>query len=317
MRTDYENDIIRKLIRFGESTTQIRTMVLTSSLCNPNAPVDILSDFDIEFFFEDPIPFTEDDAWIEKMGFGPLMALWHWPNEWDHEPGHDRGWMRMAYFQDGTRMDISLGYLDDLRKVSSEPSLTPHYDIGYEVLLDKDGVTALMKPPTYQAYILQPPTEAQYASRVETFWMESNHVAKFLWRDDIAAAKWMFDGLLNRNLLEAVEWSAAADRGWRWRPGKIGRGLDKALDPETRAELIASYTSGGIDELWDSFFHSTALYRRMAIKVGEELGFAYPHDLDNRATIFHQTLRTLSKTASREELAEMLGKRYHDTEQGE
>lgn len=312
MRTDYENDIIRKLIRFGERTAQIRAMVLTSSMCNPNAPTDILSDFDIEIFFEDPIPFTEDDAWIEEMGFGSLMAIWHWPNEWDHEPGHDRSWMRMSYFMDGTKMDITLGCVDDLRKISNESSLTPHYDIGYEVLLDKDSVTASMKPPTYQAYILKPPSEAQFKSRVETFWMESTYVAKFLWRGDVTAAKWRLAEMAGRNLVEALNWCIAMDKGWTWKPSSCARGVEKALDPDTRTELIASFAGGEIDNLWESLFRTSALYRKAVTRVGEGLGFAYPHDLDARVTAFHQTLRTLSKTASREELAGILAMGYHD-----
>ncbi|MHB0999412.1 MAG: aminoglycoside 6-adenylyltransferase [Armatimonadota bacterium] len=306
MRSDYENAIIQKFIEFGEKTESIRAMVLTSSLCNPNAPADILSDFDIEIFFEDPTPFAENDAWIEEMGFGPLMALWHWPNEWDRREGEGRGWMRMSYFQDGTKMDITLGYMDDLRKVSSAESLPHGYDIGYEVLLDKDGVTASMKPPKYQAYILKPPSETQYISRIESFWMNSTYVAKYLWRDDIVAAKWRLNGLAD-DLREALEWSAAMDRDWMWKPGSIGRGLDKALDPDTRRELIASYAGGDMDELWESLFRTTALYRRMAIKVGDGLGYRYLHDLDNQVSTLHQTLKKLDRqTATREELARLL-----------
>ena len=310
MPSEYENSIIQKFIEFGERTGAVRAMVLTSSLCNPNAPADILSDFDIEIYFEDPTPFAGDDSWIEGMGFGPLMALWHWPNEWDHEKGSDRSWMRMSYFLDGTKMDITLRYLDDLRNVANAESLPPGYDIGYRVLLDKDGVTAAMKPPTYQAYILKPPSEAQYNSRVETFLMETTYVAKFLWRDDIVAAKLILNGINDRNLREVLEWSAAMDRGWTWKPGSIGRGLDKALDPETRGELIASYAGGGIGELWESLFRTAALYRRMATKIGEGLGYRYPHDLDNRVSAFHRTLRTLDKSATREDLARLLGESY-------
>ena len=266
MRTDYENDIIQKLIRFGESTVQIRAMVLTSSMCNPNAPADILSDFDIEIFFDDPIPFTEDDTWIEEMGFGPLMALWHWPNEWDHEESHDRSWMRMSYFLDGTKMDITLGCVDDLRKLSAMESLPLGYDIGYEVLLDKDNVTASMKPPTYQAYILKPPSEAQFKSRVETFWMDSTYVAKYLWRDDITGAKWRLNQIYDCGLREALNWYAAMERDWMWKPGSIGRGLAKALDPDTRTELIASFAGGEIDDLWESLFRTADLYRKAATR---------------------------------------------------
>lgn len=307
MNSPYEQAIIQKLIHFGEGYDAIRAMLLTSSLCNPNAPVDILSDFDVELYFEDPMPFVDSDDWIEQIGMGPMMALWHWPNEWDHEPGNGRNWMRMVYFADGTKMDITVAHLDDLRKLSTLDVLPDHYDIGYRVLLDKDGVTNSIKPATYKAFVLKPPSQAQWISRAETFWMESTYVAKFIWREDIMAAKWMLNGLRGRNLREVLEWSYAIQHGWNWRPGKMGRGLLQALDPDTRQELLQSYAGGDVDDLWDSLFRTTALYRRTAINVGESLGFKYLSDLDNRVTSFHQSLRALDRrTGTREQLAEML-----------
>jgi aminoglycoside 6-adenylyltransferase len=291
MTNHYEQKIIQKLINFGESKDIIRAMVLTSSLCNPNAASDILSDFDIELFFDDPAPFAESDEWIEDMGFGPLMALWHWPNEWDHEIGDGRRWMRMVYFYDGTKMDISLRYLEDLREISQSDSLPDGYDIGYKVLLDKDGVTGFIKPPTYRAFILNPPSEAQYLARMEAFWMNSTYVAKFLWRDDLVAVKTMLHELAYRGLREVLEWSVAMERGWNWKPGNLGRGLNKALDPEACREMIETYAAGDIDDLWDSLFRTTALYRKTAVKVGESLGYKYPYYLDRRVSNFHRTLR--------------------------
>ena len=307
----YEEAIIRKWIRFGEGNDAIGAILLTSSLCNPNAPRDILSDFDVEVYFHDPKPFVENDDWLETLGCGPLMALWHWPNEWDHEKGDDRSWTRAAYFQDGTKMDITLGYLDDLRKLSNENTLSDHYDIGYKVLLDKDGVTACMKPPTHKAYIVTPPTKPQFASRVETFWADSTHASKSLWRDEIIFANWMLQGIFDCCLREMLEWSVAMKHDWNWRPGKHGRGLLKALGADTRKALIECFPTANLDSLWTSLFCTTALYRKTAVELAETLGFNYPHDLDRRVTIYHETLRGLDrKNASRESLAKELSERY-------
>ena len=311
MNHDYEQEIIRKLIRLGQSNDAIRAVLLTSSLCNPNAPADILSDFDVELFFDDPTPFVESDEWIETLGLGPIMALWHWPNEWDEEPGSGRTWTRMVYYRDGTKMDISLAFLADLRELSSADALPDGYDIGYRVLVDKDGVTTSLKPPTYQAFILKPPTQAQFTSRIETFWMDSTYVARYLWRDDIVGAKWRLNCLTDGTLREMLEWSVAMDRDWMWKPGWHGRGLSKALKPDACAELIESYAAGSIADLWESLFRTTALYRKTAIKVAERLGYQYPHDLDKRVTIYQQTVKSLNRqTGTREELARLLRESY-------
>ncbi len=252
-------------------------------------------------------PFVGSDEWIETIGMGPVMALWHWPNEWDEETSDGRHWTRMVYFRDGTKMDICLAFLDDLRKTSRADALPNGYDVGYRVLADKDGVTGALKPPTYTAYILKPPSPEQFASRVETFWMESTYVAKYLWRDDIVAAKWRLNGLLDRNLREMLEWYVAAGRDWTWKPGNIGRGLDKALDPGTRTELLACYAGADMEDLWQSLASAAALYHRTVTHVAECLGYRYPRDLDSRVTAFHQALRSLDReTGTREELARLL-----------
>lgn len=315
MNSSYIDSITKKLIDFSQANDPIRALVLTSSLCNPNAPADILSDFDIEFFFEDPASFAEHDSWIETIDMGPIMAIWHWPNEWDFEKGDGRRFMRMVYFLDGTKMDISLRYLADLRKISSADSLPDGYDIGYKVLLDKDNATAGIKPPTYQAFILKPPSPEQFKSRVETFWMESTYVAKYLWREDLVALKDRIDKLANYNLREALEWSVAMEHGWNWKPGSLGRGLSKALDHTICQELTDSYAAGDLDDLWESLFRTTALYRKTAIKIAEHLGYPYPHDLDRRVSTYHQTLKNLDRqTGTREELARLLEQSYNNSQ---
>lgn len=307
MHSDYENAIIHKMIDYAKTQDAIRVILLTSSLCNPEASTDILSDFDIEFFFEDPLPFAENDEWLDHLGMGQRMALWHWPNEWDHEKGDGRTWMRMMYLMDGTKIDLSLHYMDDLRKLSNSGSLTDHYDIGYKVLLDKDGVTKTLKQPTHKAFILCPPSQEQYVSRIETFWMESTYVAKYLWREDIFAAKWMLHGITDRGVRQVLQWSVGLEHDWKWRPGKLGRGIQKALAPDVYKELLDSFAAGDINDIWDSLFKTTALYRKTAIKVGDALGYKYLHDLDERVSAFHQSLRDLDKqSGTREELARTL-----------
>jgi aminoglycoside 6-adenylyltransferase len=313
MNTINYDPIIQKLIAFGERHDSIRAVLLTSSLCNPNAPADILSDFDVEVFFEDPTPFVESDDWVENLGFGPMMALWHWPNEWDEEKSDGSGWTRMVYYQDGTKMDISLAYLDDLRRVASLPSLPPGYDIGYRVLLDKDGVTASMQPPTYQAYILTPPKLDQFRVRQEAFWMDSTYVARYLWRDDIVGAKWRLNHIQDDGLREVLEWYVAMGHGWDWKPGRNGRGLQKALDSVTGAELAGCYAGSTVNELWGSLFRTTALFSKTAIKVAEGLGYEYDHGLDRRVTIYHETIRRLGRNASREDLAAVLRVRLQES----
>jgi aminoglycoside 6-adenylyltransferase len=75
---------------------------------------------------------------------------------------------------------------------------------------------------------------------------------------------------------------------------------------------METFAGVGMDELWESLFRTTALYRKAAITVGEALGYTYSYSLDERVTIFHQTLRAVDRqTATREELAKLLAARYN------
>ena len=55
-------DVIRRLVEWAKKQEEIRAMLLTSTLTNPNAPVDIFSDYDVILAVEDIHPFFENDA---------------------------------------------------------------------------------------------------------------------------------------------------------------------------------------------------------------------------------------------------------------
>jgi len=304
MISQQDDLVIEKLLRFGRGDEHIRAIVLTSSRCNANAPVDIFSDYDVEIFVDDPAPFAESDDWVGV--FGPVLNKWR--DVWC-----DGRVMRMFVFEDGTKMDIVFGCLDILRAKANSLVLPEGYDIGYRVLLDKDGVTANMPHPTYSAFILIPPNEARYLARLDGIWNNSIYVAKFLWRGDIMAAKNLLNDMANRQLRELLEWHIAGEHEWRWRPGAGGRGIQKVLDPELYAELLASYTGGGEDELWQSLFRTLALCRKAAIEVASKLGFTYPHENDRRMEIYLETIRTLDRASTnRDDLARALREAFRE-----
>ena len=66
-----------------------------------------------------------------------------------------------------------------------------------------------------------------------------------------------------------------------------------------------------IEDLWKSLLHTTALCRKVAIRVADALGYKYPHELDKRVSIYHQTIKNLDRqTTSRDELARALKEGY-------
>jgi len=126
------------------------------------------------------------------------------------------------------------------------------------------------------------------------------------------AVKLMLDHHLKQSLLRPMlEWFIEADRDWEWKPGAYGRGLTGELDAETGRELAETYAGGDIGELWESLFRTTALFRKVAIRVAERLGYEYLYELDEKVTIYHRTVRSLDRqTASAGDLARLLRESY-------
>jgi len=122
-------------------------------------------------------------------------------------------------------------------------------------------------------------------------------------------AGWMLDGLKQDLLLKMLEWWIEIGREWSWRPGLLGKGLKRILDPETYDELVATCVGGGIGALWEALFRTTALFRKTAIRVGKGLGYAYLHDLDQRVSVYLETVRQLDHTGTAEDLAHVLKER--------
>jgi aminoglycoside 6-adenylyltransferase len=301
VKTQREDPVTEELIELGKRSDEIRAVILTSSRAAGRC--DLLSDYDAELYVTDVARFAERDDWFEA--FGPVLVMLRLERE------GGPGCTRLVQYEDGSRIDFQVAPVEALKEICAAPVLPEGFDIGYEVLLDKDGITASLRPPTFRAFIPAPPSAAEYASVVNGFWWNSPYVSKSLWRGEVLAAASWLDGLRQYSLREMLEWSVELERNWSWKTGIRGKGLDEALDPETQGELAAACGGGGIEELWEALFAAISLFRKTAVGVAESLGYEYPHDLDARVTAYHQTIRKLDRGLTcREELARLLKESY-------
>jgi aminoglycoside 6-adenylyltransferase len=288
-----ENVVIEGLIQWAESQPLVRATLLTSSRAVPNAPIDVFSDYDVILVVREVHPFYEDRSWLEA--FGSVLVLYRDPLE----PYY--GCLTSAYvtqYENGLKIDFTLWPVEILQRVAADPQLPDELDAGYRVLLDKDHLTDGLKSPTYAAYIPAPPTATEYQDTVEVFLLEATYVAKLLWRDDLMAAKHVLDHFMKQeHLRPMLEWHFEIDQEWSVKPGPYGRRLKKWLRPDLWTELESTYTGAGLEANWAAMFRTVGLFRRVAIKVGERLGYPYPHDLDRRAVAFLEKVRNLDRKA--------------------
>lgn len=291
--TGKEKEIIERLTQWAERQRLVRAMLLTSSRAIPNVPGDVFSDYDVILAVLDVHPFYEDRTWLED--FGSVLALYRDPLE----PYY--GCLKSGYvtqYENGLKIDFTLWPVEILRRVAADPHLPPEFDAGYLVLLDKDHLTNRLKPPTYTAYIPTPPTETEYQTAVEVFFLEATYVAKFLWRDDLMAAKHVLDHFMKQeHLRPMLEWRLEIDHQWSVKPGLYGQRLKKWLRPDLWTELESTYTGAGLEANWEAMFRTIALFRKVATQVGDRLGYSYPHDLDRRTVAYLQKVKNLDRGA--------------------
>jgi aminoglycoside 6-adenylyltransferase len=293
MASLHDDPVIQRLIQWGEEHDTLRAMILTSTRTSPTAHTDAFSDYDVVLALTDIGPFVADRAWLED--FGRVLVLYQ-------DPVYQRyGADASAYvtqYEDGLKIDFILWQAEILPRLAADPVLPPDFDVGYTVLLDKDGLTAGLKPPTFSAYIPKPPTEAEYNLMIELFFHEATYAAKNLWREELMPAKYFIDQDMKQDhLLPMLEWRMEMDNGWSVKTGIFGKGLKKRLPPEIWAELEGTYAGAGMEENWEAMMKTIALFRRMAIEVGDRLGYAYPHELDRRMMAYLQKVKNLDRQA--------------------
>jgi aminoglycoside 6-adenylyltransferase len=278
---------------WADGREDIRAVLLTSSRANPTARTDLFSDYDVVLVLTNPDRLAENTDW--QAAFGRVITYFR--DEFilsDH-----RAYTRLALYEDGVKVDFSLwpvAMLDHLKQSSTPPD---YLDIGYEVLLDKDGVTAGLPAPTHRAFIPHPPSEAAYQTLVQEFWWDTTYVAKNLWRDDLYFAKYMLDYFIRfHHLQPLLEWYMEIQHDWSVRVGVRGRGLKRLVDAETWAELERTYAGAGIEENWAALFATVRLVRRLATSVAESLGFQYPEQTDADVTAYLAKVRSLPQEAT-------------------
>ena len=288
MHIPQEKDVIDKLLEWGTAHPLIRAMILTSSRTRPDGPVDLLSDYDLILAVSEVRPFAFDDAWISK--YGKPMVRWGDQSEMYGLATYFRG----VVYQNYVKIDYSIWPVELLARIEASGLLPDQLDVGYRVLLDKDRRTAGWKQPSYQAHIPVRPTEADYLALVEEFWWSTTYVAKSLWRDDLVFARWVLDQDLKlETVRRMLEWRIEIDHNWSVKPGVYGRGLKQLLPPDLWSELTSTYASLDVEETWAALDRVIVLFRRVALHVGNVLGYTYPQQVDDQVSSYLEAIREM------------------------
>lgn len=272
-------DVLETIKRWAKDEDVVRTVILTGSRAQPHAVLDALSDYDLVVYATDLSAFSKGDEWLSA--FGEVMVRWpRMPRSTLRED-----WItRLVLFSDGVRIDFQIGPVS--------PLVLGDLDAGYEVLVDKDGATASLQAPTHSAYHVARPSYEAYASLVNDFWWDATYVAKYLRRDELPFAAHMLGQMLRDRFLRMIlEWDLGCKSGWTSNAGVHGRYLKRLLEPAQYEEYLSTYAGAEIEENWAAFFNLLKLFRKLAMQVGQELGYDYPSKLDADVSTFCMQIR--------------------------
>lgn len=289
MQFQSQEQVLMRLVQWSERRHDVRVAILTSSRAVPNAPVDLLSDYDVILAVLDVHPYFQDRTWLSD--FGQVLVVYRDPLQAYY--GLDKT-TYVTQYEAGLKIDFTVWPVGILQRIAATRELPPEFDVGYRVLLDKEHLTAPLSAPTFKAYIPKLPSVPEYETVVELFFHEATYVAKHLWRGDLMAAKYNLDQAMKQdNLRIMLEWLLETEHGWTFKPGPYGRRLGQWLSPDVWAELEATYVGADLEANWDAMFRTIDLFRKVAKVVGDRLGYPYPSDLDRRAVSYLGSVRNL------------------------
>jgi aminoglycoside 6-adenylyltransferase len=282
-------EIIAGLVEWGAAQRSVRGMVLTSTRAIAAAPRDQLSDYDVILIVEELAPWVTERSWLDD--FGEVLVVYWDPVYADPIHGVDRC-ANVTQYADGLKLDFTLWPVELFREIVDAPELQPELDAGYQVLLDKDGLTAGLPAPTHTAYIPRPPTEEAFQLLVNDFLSDAPYAAKCLWRGELFPLKWCLDyDMKHVYLRPLLEWRLAIGNGWSAPVGSLGKGLRQKLPAELWARVERCYAGAGLAENWEALEQTLEVFRSVAREVAAHLGYRYPDDLHERVVAYVDRMR--------------------------
>ena len=274
--------IFAKALDWMQSETGIRLALLTGSHVD-GSNVDHLSDYDIALFCRDPAEFALDEEFLEKIS--PVLVSIPESLVFDGR----RFPTRLVIFSNGEKIDFSFFSMGYLSLFCGE-QLPDTFDLGYEVLLDKDYLSGSITKPKHKAFREVPPSEEEFHALLKEFWFEVYHVAKYLFREDLWSAQSRFSGIHHQILIKMICWHASSQHQWDYVTHINGKNLHKWASNAILNELSEAFPHFSLADSWKSLSKAAALFRSLSHELAKDLGYRCLWDLEQYMISFVASL---------------------------
>jgi aminoglycoside 6-adenylyltransferase len=286
--TDRYAILIARITAWADGDENIRALVVTGSAARGPAATDRFSDRDIEIIAHDRRPLLASDAWLHA--FAPVWVAQALAN-------NDAFDTRLVFFAGGRKIDFTIADRTRIEVMIRAGRLDDLYQRGYDVLLDKDGLTADLPRPTGEPPRRSLPTAAELAETVTEFWFEAAHMPAYLLRGELWVVKFR-DWTMKQMLLRMVEWHALATNGPLTDVWHIGTRMERWVDAQTWGELQHVFGRFDRADSWRSLVATMRLFTRLTRETAERLDLAYP--IDSERAITHYVLSFADEIAPHE-----------------
>lgn len=275
MNEDAREKKLKAIVDWSQQNVEVRAVLLTSSLANPDAPVDQFSDLDIELILENNTDYISDNMWIHNFG-SPIAKL-----EEDESCFNGEYAMKMVLYNDYVKVDFKLYSKANFLKEISKTELCEDWDIGYKILIDKDGLTVGMTQPTYQVSVIKQPDADEFEKLLNDFWWDTTYVAKCLARSDIFYSKFMLENNIRTEYLKPlIDWYIASNYNWKITTNKHGRLFEQYLPSKMWERILQTFSGHDTDENWHALFAMADLVNEMGTYLSAKLNYKYTIQLE-------------------------------------
>ena len=257
MRTEAE---ILNLILQTAKTLQVKTIAMSGSRTNQNAPKDEFQDYDVVYIVDDIDHLTSDFSWLDYFGKRII----------EQEVVLDHRRLYLMLFEDGNRIDLTLCPKEHIHEwVDSEA--------GFTVLEDSEN---LFEPyfPNPERFWTNPASALDFEKTCNEFWWVSAYVVKGICRKQVIYATDHLYGICQQELLKVLAWQVASDRG-AVDIGKNYKNLFNYLPTEKEKEFSDLLDFSSVEKLIQSLYATMELFHQEAQRLAQKLGFDYDKEV--------------------------------------
>jgi len=285
-----DNEIISKLITFGEANESIRALILEGSHAAGRF-IDDLSDHDVNIFTNEAEPFLQDAGWLSQFGEVLIYQKEELVFYGQTFPS------RLVVFGDGSRIDFSFWPVSALMELADGSKRYESYRIGFRVLVDKDGLTENLPEPDGMGFQVTPPDRDQFLQAIYDFWFEAYCVARALARGDLWYAKQIEASYIKDHLYQMALWEHQSRHDWA--PDPLlhlgGKRFESWAEPELLKKISDCFSVFSSEATWKSLFAMIELFISLAKGLAADLGIKFPEKRSREVMRYLESLKKKSK----------------------